>query len=64
MKANQADHTVTMMCEVLELSRSGYYAWREREPSNRAIQDRQLRRKIRRLHKESHGTYGSLLTTV
>ena len=58
MKANQADHTVSMMCRVLGISRSGYYAWRDREPSTRAKKDEQLKTKIRRFHVESRGTYG------
>jgi putative transposase len=59
VKANQADHTVSMMCRVLGISRSGYYAWRDREPSARAKKDVQLQSKIRRFHVESRGTYGA-----
>ena len=58
MSANRADHAVVTMCEVLEISTSGYYAWRDREPSDHAQKDEQLRAKIRRFHAESRGTYG------
>jgi putative transposase len=47
------------MCRVLEVSKSGYYAWRTRPESARAKIDRELTRVIRRLHGESHGVYGS-----
>ena len=59
MNANRADHAVATMCRVLDLSTSGYYAWREREPSVRTQRDQHLRAKIRRFHAESGGTYGA-----
>ncbi len=52
-------YPVSMMCRVLKVSRSGYYAWRVRPESQRAKADRQLTRVIRRLHAESQGVYGS-----
>ena len=58
MKANQAIHSVTTMCRVLEVSRSGYYAWRDRPPSARAAEDKALSEQIRVIHDESRGTYG------
>jgi putative transposase len=47
------------MCRVLEVSRSGYYAWASRPPSERAVQNAGLVDQIRRVHAESDGTYGS-----
>ena len=47
------------MCRVLKVSRSGYYAWRERPPSKRARADAALAEKIGRAHRESRGTYGA-----
>ncbi len=38
---------------------SGYYAWREREPSARALWDAALTERIRTIHTESRGTYGA-----
>jgi putative transposase len=46
-------------CHALRVSRSGYYAWRDRPPSARAQADRQLTDRIRRIHQASRGTYGS-----
>jgi hypothetical protein len=48
-----------MMCRVLEVSRSGYYAWRCRPESARAKRDRELIPEIRKAYEQSHGVYGS-----
>jgi putative transposase len=48
-----------MMCRVLNVSKSGYYAWRTRPESTRAKTDRELTRVIRRFHADSGGVYGS-----
>jgi len=48
-----------MMCRQLEVSSSGYYAWRKHEPSRRAQEDDELVKRIVSIHKESRGTYGS-----
>lgn len=58
MKANQAVHNVRMMCRVLEVSASGFYAWCERKPSARARADADLTVKIHAIHEGSRGTYG------
>lgn len=47
------------MCRVYDVTRAGYYAWRERPISMRARQDERLKRQIERVHQESGGTYGS-----
>src|SRR5437588_9846801 len=47
------------MCRVLEVSRSGYYAWSSRPASERAVANAALIGEIRRVHAESDGTYGS-----
>ena len=59
MKANQACYRVAMMCRVLDVSRSGYYAWLKREPSARAQANAALVETIRKIHEESDGTYGA-----
>jgi putative transposase len=47
------------MCRVLEVSTSGYYAWRKRSASERARVDAILLRQIRTAHAASDGTYGA-----
>ena len=55
----RSHYPVRMMCRLLKVSRSGYYAWRIRPESQRAKTDRELTRVIRRLHAASGGAYGS-----
>jgi transposase InsO family protein len=50
---------VKLMCEVLGVTRSGYYAWRGRPQSPRARRQAQLVQAIETVHRESRGTYGS-----
>ena len=59
MNANQAAFAVRTMCRVLGVSPSGYYAWRERAPSPRALEDAVLTERIRAIHSASDGNYGS-----
>lgn len=59
MKANQATHSVGVMCRVLNISRSGYYAWLQRPMSARVRQDLWLTGKIEAIHRRSSGAYGS-----
>lgn len=58
MKAHQAAHAVPTLSRVLGVSVSGYYAWRHREPSQRATQDAALVEQIKGFHHASRGTYG------
>ena len=59
MSEHQALYPVRAMCRVLEVSPSGYYAWRKRAPSKRSKSNALLRKEIERFHKESDGTYGA-----
>jgi len=47
------------MCRVLEISVSGYYAWRQREPSKRQREDEELTRHIEQIFQDNRGVYGS-----
>lgn len=55
------DYKVAWLCEALLVSRSGYYGWqqRRRQPGPRAIENRQLRERIRTEFERSRRTYGS-----
>ncbi|MFI2652894.1 IS3 family transposase [Micromonospora fulviviridis] len=50
---------VEVCCRVLDVSASGYYAWRNRPPSSRALRHVWLTEQIRAVHLASRGTYGS-----
>jgi transposase InsO family protein len=52
------------MCRVLEVSRSGYYAWARRAPCARAIKNAVLIGEIRRVHADSDGAYGKRRVTM
>jgi transposase InsO family protein len=56
---HKADYQVTDLCRVAKVSRSGYYAWRSRGPSKRAVADGVLLDAIREIHQKSRGTYGA-----
>jgi putative transposase len=51
--------SVQIGCRVLGVSESGYYAWRKRPPSARAVRDAWLTNRLRAVHATSRGTYGA-----
>jgi transposase InsO family protein len=53
------DFPVTLMCKGLDVSPSGYYAWRERPPSAREMANQELVKKIETVYNDNHGVYGS-----
>ena len=59
MDAHRGEFRIETMCEVLGVSRSGYYAWRRRPRSARDEINADLTKTIRRIHEESHRIYGS-----
>jgi putative transposase len=56
--AEKASYPVTALCRMLGVSKSGYYAWRSRPPSERRRRDALLIEKIRQIHSRSRETYG------
>jgi len=50
---------VDLMCEVLEVSRSGYYAWRDLPASSQAQRRDQLVKRIQAVHADNRQIYGS-----
>ncbi len=56
--AEKAYLPVSLLCRVLGVSRSGYYAWRERPPSRRSQEDAALTERIAQVHARSRETYG------
>jgi putative transposase len=57
--AEKAQFPVTAMCRILGVTRQGYYAFMKRPVSSRVTSDAELRDRVRKLHGESRGTYGS-----
>jgi len=55
----KATWSVRLMCRVLQVARSAYYAWLEAEPSTRADDELTLAVHIKAIHRRSRGTYGS-----
>jgi len=49
--AHTGDHAVSRMCQALQVSTSGYYAWRSRKPSQREQANERLLTAIRRVHR-------------
>lgn len=58
------EYSIKAMCEVLEVSRSGYYQWRSAQTSTRALQTEAIKVKIARVHETSRRTYGSPRVTA
>lgn len=58
IREHEGAFTVVLMCRVLDVARTGYYAWRSRPPSQRAQTDTRLRVAIRAIHAATNGRYG------
>lgn len=56
--ANQAELPVRTMCRALGVSTSGFYAWRDRKPSPRAMANAVMTERIRQIHTDSYESYG------
>jgi len=55
----RSDYLVRTLCEVLEVSPAGYYAWRSRPESQRSAANRVLVDDIKQIHRDTKGRYGS-----
>ncbi len=59
MQEHQDRWSIERVCGLLNLSRSGFYAWQKRGMSKRATANEDLTREIRRIYGEGRGEYGS-----
>jgi len=59
IQAEKAHYPVNILCQVLRVARSGFYAWCRRPPSARAQQNQWLVTHIRACYQECRGRYGS-----
>lgn len=57
--AQKAHHDITVLCRLLKVSRSGFYAWRARPLSPRAVADEVLTEQIRVAYTENRQVYGA-----
>ncbi len=59
IQAEKATYPVEMLCRVMAVARSGFYAWCHRPVSRRGQQNQHLLAQIRGAHRDSDGNYGS-----
>jgi transposase InsO family protein len=57
--AEKANHRITTLCRVLEVSRQGFYAWQRRRPCRRKKRDESLSVRIKQAFQDSDRTYGA-----
>jgi len=57
--AEKTSFPIAFMCQRLGVSPAGYYAWKQRPPSRRAITDTRITTLIHQIHAGSRGTYGA-----
>lgn len=57
--AEKVNHPISVMCQMLGVSRSGYHAWATRPPSDRTLSDAWLTERIREIHAENRAVYGA-----
>ena len=62
--AEKARTPVSVACELLGVSTSGFYAWASRAPSDRALSDAWLVERIKAVHAANRGVYGSRRVTA
>jgi putative transposase len=59
ISAERPSFPVSVMCEVLGVSKSGFHSWERRAPSDRALSDAWLTSRIKEIHENARGVYGS-----
>ena len=59
IERHREEYPVALMCRVLAVSRSGFYAWRGRPASGRTQADQRLEVEVLAIHRMSRGRYGS-----
>lgn len=59
VEAHRTTATVKRLCELVKVSRTGFYAWSKRPPSPRAVANEAVLAEIVDIHTRSRGTYGA-----
>jgi len=57
--AEKANHPISVLCEMLGVSRSGFHAWERRPPSDRELADAWLLEQIKEIHEQNRRVYGA-----
>ncbi|MCH6257377.1 IS3 family transposase [Puniceicoccaceae bacterium K14] len=58
IEENQHRYDISDMCDALDVSRAGYYQWRNRAPSSRSLEDEAIKQRIAFYHDKSLGSFG------
>ena len=59
IEERRSEWPIALLCRVLEVSRSGFYAWRSREPSATEVRRQELAAQVATIHAQVKGRYGS-----
>jgi transposase InsO family protein len=59
IEVERVNYPVQRLCRVMQVSASGYYAWRQRSPSLHQQSDAQLSQRVQAIHTQSAATYGT-----
>lgn len=59
VRAERALYAVSLLCSVLGVARSGFYAWLARRPSAHRVRDAELAVEVVASHKRNRSVYGS-----
>jgi len=59
IKQQEGQFSLSALCRMMQVSRSGYTDWHKRLPSRRALEEQALLSSVRQVHQQSKGTYGS-----
>jgi putative transposase len=57
MATEKATYPVALLCQVLQVSRSGFYAWSRRPPAPHTLEDQKLTVRVAAIHPQSHSRY-------
>lgn len=58
IEAEKAHHSISILCRVMQVSRAGFYDWRTRKPSRRALENARIVKEIEQIHIASNKRYG------
>jgi len=59
IEKHRSQFAVEKMCRAFQISKSGYYAWRDRPKSKRDLENEQLDNLIKTIYRKNRGNYGS-----